>query len=155
MDYYQGVVTEYLRSDRSTFVNTECLIQLDAAKIPDKGAHWYCDAVVANLRETRIYLCEVTYSKTLQALFTRLRAWSTHWPALCSALRRDCSAPPNWEIQPWLFMPKDRYTLYQKKVAQLTFSGTDGNMPRPKVTFLECVAPWQYEWDRKKANFAE
>jgi hypothetical protein len=29
MDYYQGVVVEYLRADRSVFVNTECCIELN------------------------------------------------------------------------------------------------------------------------------
>jgi hypothetical protein len=42
MDYFQGVVTEYLRADRTIFVNTECLIQLDGGDPPGKGRHWYC-----------------------------------------------------------------------------------------------------------------
>jgi hypothetical protein len=29
MDYFQGVVTEFLRADRAMFVNSECLLQLD------------------------------------------------------------------------------------------------------------------------------
>ncbi len=47
MDYYQGVVTDYLRADRAMFVNTECCIQLDEGNNPDAfpGRHWYCDAV--------------------------------------------------------------------------------------------------------------
>jgi len=153
MDYYQGVVTDYLRANRSTFVNTECLIQLDSKKATVKGAHWYCDAIAVNFAEKKLYLCEVTYSKTLHALLTRLRSWNTHWAPLCAALRRDCSVPTDWETQPWLFMPEDRYSLYKQKVAQLSDLGMNGHMPKPRVTFLECVAPWQYDWDRKHAEF--
>ena len=51
MDYYQGVVTEYLRANRATFVNTECCIQLNPGPHPDNsGPHWYCDAVAVNLQ---------------------------------------------------------------------------------------------------------
>ena len=39
MDYYQGVVTDYLRADRSVFINTECLIQIARGREPPK-AHW-------------------------------------------------------------------------------------------------------------------
>lgn len=46
MDYFQGVVTEYLVADRATYVNTEPLIQLDANELK-KGRHWYCDAAAA------------------------------------------------------------------------------------------------------------
>jgi hypothetical protein len=56
MDYYQEVVTEYLRSDRATFVNTECLIQLEPGQMLGKGAHWYCDAMAVNFRESTLYL---------------------------------------------------------------------------------------------------
>ena len=42
MDYYLGVVTEYLRADRAIFVNTESLIQLDPGDVPVKDRHWYC-----------------------------------------------------------------------------------------------------------------
>ena len=40
MDYFQGVVVEYLRADRAMFVNTECLVSLEPAEAPAKGKHW-------------------------------------------------------------------------------------------------------------------
>jgi hypothetical protein len=67
MDYFQGVVTEFLRANRSTFVNTEYLIQLDEGKLPVKSRHWYCDALAVNFEESTVFLCEVTYSKTMSA----------------------------------------------------------------------------------------
>ncbi len=41
MDYFQGVVTEYLRAKRSVFVNTEFMISLDEGDKPKKDRHWY------------------------------------------------------------------------------------------------------------------
>jgi len=158
MDYYQGVVIEYLRSHRATFVNPECLIQLDdTKKEPAKGAHWYCDIVAVNFEKRTVFLCEVTYSKTLQALMDRLQAWSSYWPALCEALRRDCRVPKDWKIQPWVFFPEAdrRPDAYEKKIALLTNIGAEGNMPTPKVTYLESVAPWKYPWDRKSSKSAD
>lgn len=76
MDYFQGVVTEFLRANRSTFVNTECLIQLEPGDTPEKDRHWFCDVIALNLAEKTIYLCEVSYSGTLAALIKRLRAWA-------------------------------------------------------------------------------
>jgi hypothetical protein len=39
MDYFQGVVTEYLRANRATFVNTERLVQFQLGDAPAKGRH--------------------------------------------------------------------------------------------------------------------
>ncbi len=70
MDYYESVVIDYLRADRALFVNTECCIQIDAGHNPDKGTHWYCDAVVADFRTQSVFLCEISYSATLAVLLT-------------------------------------------------------------------------------------
>ena len=151
MDYFQGVVTEYLRADRAMFVNTECLIQLNPADTPAKGTHWYCDAVAANFRETTLYLCEVTYSTTLYSLLGRLQTWSTNWRALRAALVRDCGVPEAWQVKPWLFVPEARMARLTNKLVMLTNVGSaDGNMPAPRITYLESVVPWKYRtWDRK------
>ena len=92
MDFFQGVVTEYLVADSATFVNTELLIQLDADSA-EKGRHWYCDAAAICLKESKLYLCEVTYSKTMASLAKRLLAWNECWPELVQALVRDCGVP--------------------------------------------------------------
>jgi len=154
MDYFQGVVTEYLRADRSMFVNTECLLQLDIGAAPDKGRHWYCDAVAVNLREKTVYLCEVTYSSTLHALITRLKAWDSHWPQLCEAIQRDCATDKTWKVQPWIFIPKDRQDTLTKKMSEfMAIEMSLSRMPIPKVKYLEDVVPWKYRtWDRKESN---
>jgi len=151
MDYFQGVVTEYLRADRAMFVNTECLIQLEPGDVPGKGRHWYCDAVATNFRESTVYLCEVTYSSTLHALITRLQAWSNHWPSLRTTIARDCSIPDSWRIEPWLFIPQDRHPTLTKKLSAIVKTDHGINqMPNPKVTYLESVTPWKYRtWDRR------
>src|SRR5271157_6537115 len=82
MDYFQGVVTEYLRAKRSVFVNTECLISLDEGDNPKKSRHWYCDVVAVDFKESTVYLCEISYSATVQSLLTRLQAWRKCWSEL-------------------------------------------------------------------------
>ena len=106
MDYFQGVVAEYLRANRATFVNPEFLLQLDEIqKMPTKGTSWYVDLLAVNFRKQAVYLCEVTYSTTLEALMGRLAGWSTHWPQVLAALHRDAALPQDWPVQPWIVIP--------------------------------------------------
>lgn len=119
MDYFQGVVVDYLRADRAVFVNTECCIQLNSSPNPDtSGPHWYCDAVVVNHREQQIYLCEITFSKSLAALHKRLVDWNTHWAGVKAALARDCCLP-DWPVQPWVFIPTSLVPVFSVKVEKL------------------------------------
>ena len=144
MDYYQGIVAEYLDADRAVFVNNECFLQLESGNNPPKGTSWYCDMVAVNLRESTVYLCEVTYSASLQALLDRLKAWDSHWHRLRSAIQRDCSISSEWNIQPWVFIPKDRRWILDAK-HQST------QMPTLRVTHLESIVPWKYQsWNRTK-----
>lgn len=99
-DYFQGVVAEFLRADRSMFVNPEILLQLDPGPSPKKGRYWYCDLMAISLRQKTAYLCEVTYSSSVAALIKRLESWKYHWPDLCLALHRDCGIDPTWVIAP-------------------------------------------------------
>ena len=152
MDYFQGVVTDYLRANRATFVNTECCIQLNPGANPDtSGPHWYCDAVAVNLREQKGYLCEITYSKTLGALSKRLASWAGSWPDLRAALQRDCGIPFEWAVRPWLFVPQQLEDLLAQQLSKLPGSGKPGEqMPKSKVTWLEEVTPWKYNsWHRE------
>lgn len=150
MDYFQGVVTDYLRADRARFVNTECCIQLNAGPNPDKsGPHWYCDAVAVNHRENLVYLCETSFSKSLADLHKRLAAWNLHWEAVKAALRRDCFLP-DWPVQPWIFIPAALVPMLDAKLIKMTGTANGLSMPRPKITALEDVLPWKYRsWDRQ------
>jgi hypothetical protein len=145
MDYFQGVVTEYLRADRAMFINTECCIQLNPGANPDRsGPHWYCDAVAVNLRAQQVHLCEVSYSKTLGALNKRLISWASSWSLLRSALVRDCGLRQEWPVQPWLFVPHDLRALLDKKLTKIAKIGAaSGQMPFPTITVLEDVTPWK------------
>jgi hypothetical protein len=150
VDYFQGVVTEYLRADRAIFVNTECLIQLEPGDVPAKSRHWYCDATAINLRESKAYLCEITYSATLHALLGRLAAWAKIWPQLRAAILRDCSIPLSWQVQPWVFIPQARHEVLKKKFALIKSETPDTQMPDLRITYLESVTPWNYRsWDRQ------
>ncbi len=151
MDYFQGVVTEFLRANRSTFVNTEYLIQLDEGTTPLKGRHWYCDALAVNFQHSTVYLGEITYSKTMSALLSRLQAWGTHWDGVCASITRDSQLPGAWKFQPWLFVPEGSQTLLLRKLEQnKTLALAQSGMPAPLITTLESVTPWNYcNWDRK------
>lgn len=150
MDFFQGVVTEFLRADRSVFVNSELLIQIDPGDSPEKGRYWYCDAVAVNFRESKVYLCEVTYSSGMSALLKRLSAWNGNWPGIRAAIARDCAIPADWPVVPWVFIPEERGPAFARRVSQLSLGIAEPPMPSPRVTWLESVVPWKYRsWDRK------
>ncbi|EHY0932066.1 TPA: hypothetical protein ACMD08_004519 [Vibrio parahaemolyticus] len=148
MDNCESLVLEYLRADRSVFVNTQCCIQLFDSPNPDKsGPHWYCDLVAVNFKEKQVYLCEVTYSKSLASLLDRFASWDKHWCDLKAALVRDCGLPVDWEVIPWAFIPEHLKEKYEKKL----LTTMTNNMPYPKLTTLESILPWHYRsWDRTR-----
>jgi hypothetical protein len=147
MDYYQGVVIDYLRADRHVFVNTECRIQLNPGPNPDiTGPHWYCDAVAVDFRAETVFLCEITFSTTLRSLLKRLNEWSKDWSIVVQALKRDCHLP-HWPVRPWLFLPELKVELLLKKLPNDV--GAQSGMPVPRITNLEVVQPWKYcSWNR-------
>lgn len=94
MDYYQGVVADYLRADRSVFLNTEFCLQVNDAPNPDlSGPHWYVDILAIDMELQAIFLCEITYSQSLSGLVKRLKAWQENWASIPPALHRDASLP--------------------------------------------------------------
>jgi len=149
-DYFQGIVYDYLRADRAVFINTECLIQIEPGDQPHKGTSWICDAIAADFKAQTVFLCEVTYSKTLQALTRRLSAWNTNWNLICSALvdKNYNNLPRNWKVRPWLFVPAEH--LATLNLALQKISEECGQLRfKPKITSLDEVLPWKYrEWDR-------
>jgi hypothetical protein len=152
MDYFQGVVADYLSADRTVFVNPECRIQLHSHGPFKKGEHWYGDILAVNFRDSTVYLCEVTLSRTVAALLKRLREWNANWPAVRVAVARDNSIPESWSMRPWVFGPDAQRELVLRRVSQLLDS-SDGaqQMPEPLITSLESVTPWQYETPRQPA----
>jgi hypothetical protein len=148
MDYYQGVVIEYLRSDRAVFVNTECCIQMDQGDNPDDGVHWYCDAVACDFGTKQVFLCEVSYGKQLSSLAKRLRGWNESWDLVRAALWRDSQVPVDWEIRPWLFVPETLLPTLLKRIEQIATVEIPLRF-KPRITTLEMVQPWRYRsWNR-------
>ena len=145
MDYFQGVVTEYLRAKRTQFVNTEYMINLDPDGIYQKDRHWYCDAIAIDFADSTVHLCEVPYSKTLQSLLNRLQAWCNHWPGVIAAIRRDSALKGEWQVVPRLFVPDKQKGDLTKRVSGLKWPKEDTTqMPHPIITPLEQVLPWKY-----------
>lgn len=153
MPYYQDVVIDYLRADRSVFINTECCIQMNPQQSPDtSGLHWYCDAVAIDLRDEptpTVFLCEISYAEKLGALITRLRQWAANWSGVREALIRDCRVRGNWPVRPWLFVREESVPLLVRKLNALR--NADG-IPifRPRITTLEAVQPWKFHlWQHR------
>lgn len=154
MDYYQGVVVEYLRADRSLFINTEYCIQLKEGN-PDVGgpnSNWYCDAVAIRPGSNSIFLCEISYAKTMYDLRRRLEAWNENWQGVHDALIRDSKLKEEWSVRPWLFVPQDEdgKQCAKKLVNSLKeIQNGIGLKFTPLITTLEMVQPWKYPYDRK------
>ena len=142
MDYFQGVVAEYLRANRATFVNPECLVQLDDnPTTPKKDGHWYINLLAVSFSEQTVYLCEVSYSTSLSPLLKKLSAWGAHWPGIIKALGRDSSIPKGWQVRPWLFVPEQTINRLMSRMPAMPIA--------PKVTPLEMTQPWRFcGWNR-------
>jgi hypothetical protein len=150
LDFYQGVVLDYLRADRAIFVNTECCIQLIKNPNPDKsGPHWYCDAVAVELLKREVFLCEISYAKGLVSLTKRLKEWSQHWPKVRTALERDCEIPEGWSVRPWLFVPTKSIGAIVHTL-ELIKGADDAPFFKARITPLEKVQPWLYHsWNHQ------
>lgn len=147
MSHYQEPVRDFLHAKRSVFVSPECKIQLNSEK-QDKGTYWYCDVIAIDLETRTVYLCEVTYSKTLAALLSRLTAWDVNWSQIKSALVRDCCIDASWDVAPWVFFPSAQHETFMKKHVPT-------QMPRARVTFLESVTPWTYPEEARRDDRVE
>jgi hypothetical protein len=139
VDYYQGIVADFVSSDRSRFVTLEFLLDLGNAGSLIKGRYWYIDVLAVDFRIETVFLCEVSYSKSLTSLIRRLKQWSEHWGELCPALRAQTNVPEDWQVQPWVFIPSDLFAVYErgfKVIASPRF--------QPVLTPLEATPPWKY-----------
>jgi hypothetical protein len=145
MDYYQGVVIEYLRADRAVFVNTEYLIQLKPGHNPDATGHyWYCDAVALDLQDNTAFLCETTFARPPATLLKRLTEWRENWDSVCAGIKRHSRLQDGWQFRVWIFVPTECLDSLVKKL------GPFRTILRPKITTLEMVQPWRYHsWDHR------
>jgi hypothetical protein len=143
MDFFQGVVTEYLRADRSCFINPEFWLRGDLDKSKEYAKpHWYVDVLAVHMRTKRIFLCEVTYAKKARDLIERLRSWREHWPVILKTLKEDTSLPADWPVNPWLFAPENVMVSLGPIAKELH--------PGCRLTELEKVMPWLYRtWDHR------
>lgn len=142
MDYFQGVVLEYLRADRSCFVNPEFWIRGNLKSSHDKP-HWFVDVLAVHMKKKEVYLCEVTYAKQPRALVQRLRSWKTHWEIINQTLREDTSIGEDWPLIPWVFATTDFLKVIKPVLEDL--------FPQGRTKSLSDVLPWMYcTYDRKE-----
>lgn len=156
-DYYQSIVVDYLRADRSIFVNPECFIQIHPGPQPPKGSSWYCDVLAVDFESdpsdsATVFLCEVTFSETLQSLIKRLKDWNVHWQEIRKALARYSHLPIEWQVRPWLFVPEAKNCAEKLVHALEDIDHCQQLSFNPRITTLEMVVPWQYSWDRTTEN---
>jgi hypothetical protein len=144
MDYYEGVVGDFLSSDPTVFVKPQCPIQLRPGPRPAAGEHWYCDVVALSFRDpVTIFLCEVTTDVKAKRLIGRLHERDAYWPEVRAALARDNLLLPGWRVRPWALPPAAGADVLSRGISgfMVQAPGPD-RMPRPLVTCLEDVAPW-------------
>lgn len=144
MDYFQGVVLEYLRADRACFVNPEFWVRGNREKKHDKP-HWFVDVLAVHVKEKTVYLCEVTYAKQPRALIQRLRSWKENWDTLNETLKEDTGIDVSWPVIPWIFGAPETLKIIEPQLALLF------PPPSSRITNLEKVLPWLYcTYDRKE-----
>jgi hypothetical protein len=142
MDYFQGVVLEYLRADRACFVNPEFWLRGNPEK-PHEKPHWFVDAVALHMKDKVVYLCEVTYAKQPRALIQRLQSWKLNWETIEQTLRADAHVDQSWPLIPWVFGATETLTAVKPTLEKL--------FHKRKMTDLEDVLPWKYcTYDRKE-----
>jgi hypothetical protein len=135
MDYYQGVVSDYIAADRATFVSNEFWIN------PKGGPEWFIDALAISLSgpagqgQGRVYLCEVTYSADVAKIVKKVKALSDNLDLIKSFLLEVSNIPEEWDVKVWLFVLRDNAAKIRERL---------GPAYKPKITHLEDVAPWRY-----------
>ena len=147
MSQYESVVIEYLRADRSLFLNLGCFIETPGAENPARVGpyYWSFPIVAADFHKEAILLCEVSYGQALGGLYKRIEGWSNHWHQLCEALGRELNIPKTWSIRPWLFVPDDSIPKVVKKIDGVRSANPGVALfPDPIITPLEMVQPWKY-----------
>ncbi len=115
MDYYQGVVADYISADRSTFVSGEYLLEPEGRG----NKHWFIDMLAVSVRDKTVYLCEVTYNKQLSNIAKKVREFHEMTEGISQALLREAGIPITWTIRPWLFVPRDNGPKLVKRLGPI------------------------------------
>lgn len=76
------------------------------------------------------------------SLIARLKGWNEHWAGIRGALEGD-SVSPGLDGEALAFVPEAQAERLRASIAGF------GNLPSPRITFLEDVVPWRYRsWNR-------
>ena len=142
MDYFESVVAQYLQRDRGSFISTEFFLTHKEKQTDPGPPEWLVDILNVNMRERRVYLCEISYARPLQALEKRVREWAEHWPKVVETVRRHSSVPTEWPINVSLFVPSKYVEGLKTKLPAFPDHV-------PTITALEETLPWKYNrWKR-------
>jgi hypothetical protein len=138
MDYYQGIVADFLITRQSCFVSSEFLIDLSKGAAQTKGRSWWVDILAVDFKHKTIFLCEVSYSKTLAALAKRLQQWSDNWIEIRDTLFLLTSIPSDWTVRVRIFTPNELRDVYERQMKTLSAPPFDLQWEP-----LEEVVPWR------------
>ena len=105
----------------------------------DRFASWWVDIFGVSLTERTAFLCEVTYSQSMQGIVRRLVQWHERWDDVRKAISLKSGVPDDWPIQPWVFAPETLIPIFNKRLAKLI---PTPRFPEPIVTPLERTVPW-------------
>jgi hypothetical protein len=141
MDYFQGVVLEYLRADRGCFVNPEFWLRGNPKSAHDRP-HWFVDVLAVHMKFKTVFLCEVTFARQPRALIQRLRSWKDNWQIVNDTLKEDTGIDKSWPVIPWIFASPVAMNIIKPELTKL--------FPQARDTLLTEVVPWEYcTYDRK------
>jgi hypothetical protein len=75
-----------------------------------------------------------------------LTDWANNWDELRAALVRDNHVHHSWKVETRAFFPRELRDVFDKKLSKISgIVGGQGQMPVPKVDYLEDIVPWKYK----------
>ena len=152
-DNFESVPLSYLRADRSLFINTQYQLQLDDVADSDvrKGRHWFIDSVAYQPSTRLVFLCEFSFSKSMQGIRNRLKSWANVWNEIEIAIARDSGISQISCVMPWLFVPEETIEKVVRIASSEGFDGS-GTFPAVRLTTLEMTLPWRYQFWRREGE---
>jgi hypothetical protein len=132
MDFYQGVVAEYVASNRAYFVSGEFMIPRKA------GGYFLVDLVAISPSEQHVYLCEVTYSQRIANIIRKVKCYHQERDDIQAQLFKIAGISTNWKLMPWLFVLAKHHKTID---ARLRVECPNWHV---RIDDLETVGPWNF-----------
>ena len=119
MDYYQSIVAQWLVSDGRTFLAEEYYLRTSRVrefKHRDQTYLWP-DIIAVRLRDRKVFLCEVTWSRNWGTIERKLEKYSENMPEIRDALDHWLGIPHDFDASIWYFVPEDHIAKIRERNA--------------------------------------